>query len=36
MSNTHFVPRLRAAQARRHHANTTDHRALSQSCLFAC
>jgi hypothetical protein len=25
-----------AAQARRHHAKTTDHRPLSQSCLFAC
>jgi hypothetical protein len=36
VSNTHFVPRLRAAQARRHHAKTTDHHPLSQSCLFAC
>ena len=36
VSNTHFAPRLRAAQARRHHAKTTDHRPLSQSCLFAC
>jgi hypothetical protein len=36
VSNTHFVPRLRAAQARRHHVKTTDHLPLSQSCLFAC
>lgn len=36
VSNTHFVPRLRAAQARRHHAKATDPRPLSQSCLFAC
>ena len=36
VSNTHFVPRLRAAQARRHHAKTTEHLPLSQSCLFAC
>ena len=36
VSNTHFVPRLRAAQARRHHAKANDHLPLSQSCLFAC
>ena len=35
VSNTHFVPRLRAAQARRA-AKTTPSLPLHQSCLFAC
>jgi hypothetical protein len=35
VSNTHFVPRLRAAQARRA-AKSTPSLPLHQSCLFAC
>ncbi len=35
VSNTHFVPRLRAAQARRTATQSADKRCLHQSCLFA-
>lgn len=34
LSNSHFVPRLRAAQARR--ASKSPSRPLTQSCLFGC
>jgi predicted glutamine amidotransferase len=36
VSNTHFVPRLKTAQARRKATQPADHLPRHQSCLFAC
>ena len=36
VSNTFFVPRLRAAKSRRSHTQAADKRSVHQSCLFAC
>jgi hypothetical protein len=36
VSNTHFVPRLKSAQARRKATQAADHLPRHQSCLFAC